>query len=153
MASNVWDSKVCLFKMVVRCQLRPRDSSSAFGWRADWCLVPGEGLCAPWEPMVGELGHPACHLATWSSWRACPCYLGPDKTWFTGEGNGKPLQYSCLENPKNTMKRQKDMTLEDEPSRWLGVQYTTGEKQLQKEWRGWDQAKISLSCGCVWWWK
>jgi len=153
MASNVWDSKVCLFKMVVRCQLRPRDSSSAFGQHADWCLVPGEGLCAPWEPMVGELGHPACHLAMWSSWRAWPCYLGPDKTWFTGEGNGKPLQYSCLENPMNTMKRQKDMTLEDEPSRWVGVQYTTGEKQLQKEWRGWDQAKISLSCGCVWWWK
>ncbi|KAF4022435.1 hypothetical protein G4228_013958 [Cervus hanglu yarkandensis] len=59
---------------------------------------------------------------------ACPCYLGPDKTCFTGEGNGKPLQYSCLENLINTMKRQKDMTLEYEPFRWEGVQYTTGEK-------------------------
>ena len=37
-----------------------------------------------------------------------------DKTWSTGEGNGKPLQYSCLENHKNSMKRQKDMTLKDE---------------------------------------
>ena len=37
-----------------------------------------------------------------------------DKTWSTGEGNGKPLQYSCLENPMNTMKRQKDMTQKDE---------------------------------------
>ena len=37
-----------------------------------------------------------------------------DKMWSTGEGNGKPLQYSCLENPINSMKRQKDMTLKDE---------------------------------------
>ena len=37
-----------------------------------------------------------------------------DKTWSTGEGNGKSLQYSCLENPMNSMKRQNDMTLKDE---------------------------------------
>ena len=53
-----------------------------------------------------------------------------DKTWSTGEGNGKPLQYSCLENPMNSMKRQKDMTWKDEPPRLIGVQYATGE-----EWR------------------
>ena len=53
-----------------------------------------------------------------------------DKMWSTGEGNGKPLQYSCLENPKNSMKRQKDMTLKDELSRSVGAQYATGE-----EWR------------------
>ena len=40
-----------------------------------------------------------------------------DKTWSTGEGNGKPLQHSCLENPVNSMKRQKDITLKDEPPR------------------------------------
>ena len=39
------------------------------------------------------------------------------KTWSAREGNGKPLQYSCLENPMNSMKRQKDMTLKDEPPR------------------------------------
>ena len=39
---------------------------------------------------------------------------GSDKMWSTGEGNSKPLQYSCLENPMNSMKRQKDMTLKDE---------------------------------------
>jgi len=39
-----------------------------------------------------------------------------DKTWSTGERNGKPLQYSWLENPMNSIKRQKDRTLEDEPS-------------------------------------
>ena len=53
-----------------------------------------------------------------------------DKTWSTGEGNGKPLQYSCLENPMNSMKRQKDRTLKDELPRSVGAQNATGE-----EWR------------------
>ena len=44
-----------------------------------------------------------------------------DKTWSTGEGNGKPLQYSCLENPMNSVKRQKDRTLKDEFPRSLKV--------------------------------
>ena len=45
-----------------------------------------------------------------------------DKKWSTGERNGKPLQYSCLENPMNNMKRQKDTTLKDDLSRLVGVQ-------------------------------
>ena len=48
--------------------------------------------------------------------------------WSTGEGNGKPLQYSCLENPMNTMKRQKDRTLKDELPRSVGAQYATEEQ-------------------------
>jgi len=52
-----------------------------------------------------------------------------DKTWSTGEGNGKPHQYSCLENYMNSMKRPKVMTLEDEPPKLVCVQYTTGEEQ------------------------
>ena len=51
-----------------------------------------------------------------------------DKTWLTGEGNGKPLQYSCLENPMNTMKRQKDRALKDELPRLVGAQYATGDQ-------------------------
>ena len=51
-----------------------------------------------------------------------------DKTWSIGKGNGKPLQYSFLENPMNSMKRQKDRTLKDELPRWVGAQYPTGEK-------------------------
>ena len=51
-----------------------------------------------------------------------------DKTRSTGEGNGKPLQYSCLENPMNSMKRQNDKTLKDELPRSVGVQYATGDK-------------------------
>ena len=53
-----------------------------------------------------------------------------DKTWSTGEGNDKPLQYSCLENPMNSIKRQKDRTLKDEFPRSVVAQYATGQ-----EWR------------------
>ena len=52
-----------------------------------------------------------------------------DKVWSTGEGNGKLLQYSCLENPMNSMKRQKDMTLKDELPRSVGIQYAAREEQ------------------------
>ena len=48
--------------------------------------------------------------------------------WFTGERNGTPLQYFCLENPANSVKRQKDRTLKDELSRLVGAQYTTGDQ-------------------------
>ena len=51
-----------------------------------------------------------------------------DKTWSTGEGSGKPLQYSCLDNPMNSVKRQKDKTLKDELPRWVGAQYATGDQ-------------------------
>ena len=51
-----------------------------------------------------------------------------DKKWSTGERNGKPLQYSCLENPMNSMKRQKDRTLKDELPRLVGAQYATGDQ-------------------------
>ena len=51
-----------------------------------------------------------------------------DKTWSTGEGNGKPLQYFCLENPMNSMKRQKDRTLKNELPRSVGVQYAIRDR-------------------------
>ena len=51
-----------------------------------------------------------------------------DRMWSTGEGNGKPLQYSCLENPMNNMKRQKDRTLRDEIPRLVSAQYDTGDQ-------------------------
>ena len=49
--------------------------------------------------------------------------------WSTEEGNGKPLQYFCLENSMKSMKRQKDMTLKDELPRSRGAQYAIGQKQ------------------------
>ena len=51
-----------------------------------------------------------------------------NKMWSTGEGNDKPLQYSCLENPMNSMKRQKDRTLKEELPRSVGAQYATGDQ-------------------------
>ena len=51
-----------------------------------------------------------------------------DRMWSTGEGNGKPLQYSCLENPMNNMKRQKDRTLKDKLPRLVGAQYAIGDQ-------------------------
>ena len=57
-----------------------------------------------------------------------------DKMWSTGEGNSKPLQYSCLENPMNSMRRQKDSTLKDEFPRLVGAQYATGD-----QWRNYSR--------------
>ena len=65
-----------------------------------------------------------------------------DKLWSTGEGNGKPLPYSCLENPMDSMKGQKDRTLKDELLGSVGAQYA-----LREEWRnnsrmkGWSQSE------------
>ena len=66
-----------------------------------------------------------------------------DRMWSTGEGNGKPLQYSYLENPMNSMKRQKDRTLKDELLRLVGAQYAmeiSGEMTPERM-KGWSQSK------------
>ena len=52
----------------------------------------------------------------------------PDRMWSTGEGNGKPLQYSCLENPMNRMKRQNDRILKEKLPRSVGAQHATGDQ-------------------------
>ena len=62
-----------------------------------------------------------------------------DKMRFIAEGNGKPLQYSCLENTMNSMKRQKDMTLKDELPRSGGAQYATGD-----QWRNNSRKKEAM---------
>ena len=51
-----------------------------------------------------------------------------DRMWSTGEGNGKQLQYSCLEKPMNTMKRQNDRILKEELPRSVSAQYATGDQ-------------------------
>ena len=67
------------------------------------------------------------------SWRATQngqvIVESSDKRWSTGEDNGKPLQYSSFGDPMRSMKRQKDMILEDEPPRSIDIQYATGEEQ------------------------
>ena len=51
-----------------------------------------------------------------------------DRMWSTGGGNGKQLQYSCLENPMNSMKRQKDRTLKDKLPRSVDAHYAAGDQ-------------------------
>ena len=66
-----------------------------------------------------------------------------DGTWSTGEGNGKPFQYSCLENAMNSMKRQNDRILKEELPRSVGAQYATGDqwKITPERVKGWSQSK------------
>ena len=64
------------------------------------------------------------HEATQDRWVMVERY---DTMWSTGEGNGKPLQYSCLENPMNSMKRQNDGILKEELPMSVGAQYATGD--------------------------
>ena len=70
-----------------------------------------------------------------------------DRMWSTAEGNGKPLQYSCLANPMNSMKRQKDMTLKDELPRSVDAQYATGD-QWRSNCRKNGEIKPKQSCRC-----
>ena len=77
-----------------------------------------------------------------------------DRMWSTGEGNGKPLPYSCLENPMNSMKRQNDSIVKEELPRSVGAQYATGD-QWRKNSRKNEgiepkgKKKKKLSCGCM----
>ena len=66
-----------------------------------------------------------------------------DRMWSTGEGNGKPLQYSCLENAMNSMKRQNDRILKEELPKLVGAQYATGDhgEITPERMKGWSQRK------------
>ena len=78
---------------------------------------------------------------------------GSDKMWSTGEGNGKSLQYSCLENPMNSMKTQKDRTLKGELPRSVGAQHATRDqwRNNSKKNQGMEpKQKTTPSCGYDW---
>ena len=74
-----------------------------------------------------------------------------DRMWSTGEGNGKPLQYSCLEIPMNSMKRQNDRILKEELPRSVGAQYATGDqwRNNSRKMKGWSQSKNNTQ---LWMW-
>ena len=69
-----------------------------------------------------------------------------DKVWSTGEGNAKPLQHPCLENPMDSMKGQKDMTLKDDLPRSAGAQHATGEEQPVCRAKGWGVRTPTTGC-------
>ena len=74
-----------------------------------------------------------------------------DRTWSTGEGNGKPLQYSCLENPMNSMRRQNDKILKEELPRSVGAQYATGDHYRNNSRKNEGmEPKTVPSCGWDW---
>ena len=80
-----------------------------------------------------------------------------EKMWYTGEGNGKPLHYSCLENPMESRKRQKVRTLKDELPRLVGAQYATEisgeitpERMKRRSQSKNKQTKNIPSCGYDW---
>ena len=66
--------------------------------------------------------------ALWGHPRRVGMVERSDRMWSTGEGNSKPLQYSCLENPMNSMKRQNDRILKEELPRSVGAQYAAGDQ-------------------------
>ena len=76
-----------------------------------------------------------------------------DRMWSTGEGNGKPLEYSCLENPMNNMKRQNDRILKEELPRSVCAQYATGDHWRNNSRKNEEmelKQKPHPSCGCDW---
>ena len=72
-----------------------------------------------------------------------------DRMWSTGKGNGKPLQYSCLENPMSSMKRQNDRILKEELPRSVGAQYATGDqwRNNSRKNEGMEQSKNNTQLG------
>ena len=86
---------------------------------------------------LSSSSRPSCACVAATPWTK-PCRVGPPKTdgsWWSsltecgpGEGNCKPLQYSCLENPMNSMRRQNDRTLKEELPRSVGAQCATGDQ-------------------------
>ena len=75
-----------------------------------------------------------------------------DRMWSTGESNGKTLQYPFLENPMNSMKRQKDIILKDELPRSVGTQYANGEEWRNNSRKNEDGTKVRImpTCRCDW---
>ena len=116
------------------------------------------------------------NLLTWTtalsnSMKLWVCCVGPskmdgsdmvessDKIWSTGEGNGKPLQYSCLENSMNIMKSWKDRTLKGELSRLVGAQYATGDQwrnnsgkneEMEPKWKQYPAVDVTGDGSKVW---
>ena len=76
-----------------------------------------------------------------------------DKMWSLGEANGKPFQYSCLENPMNSMKSQNDRILKGELPGSVGAQYATGDQwrnNSRKNEKIEPKQKKIPRCGCDW---
>ena len=111
----------------------PKNGQNTVHW-CSFCMTVR--LCSK-SFRLGFVVHDLKTSLTQWKLRAMPCRAtqdgqvmveSADKTWSTGEGNGKPLQYSCMENPMSSMKRQKDRTMKDELPRSVSPQYVMGDQ-------------------------
>ena len=98
--------------MLPKAHLTSHSKMSSSRWVR---VITPSWLSGSWRSFLYRFSVYSCHLFLTSSASVRP-------------GNGKPLQYSCLENPMNSMKRQKDTTLRDEFPRSVGTQYATGDQ-------------------------
>ena len=142
--------KICLFNLPVVLEWRPWHCTHPWTPRAQASMNPRHcssklpGLCGlrhrglthpTLSPQFeAQTSHYMTKTLIWSQnelqFSSAPqsCQTLWDRMWSTGEGNGKPLQYSCLEKTMNSMKRQKDRTLKDELPRSVGAQFATGDQ-------------------------
>ena len=96
--------------------------TNAFSWQNSISLCPAS-FCTPRPNLPITPGFLTSYFCI-----PVPCNEKNDRMWSTGEGNGKPLQYSYLENPMNSMTMKKDRTLKHELPRSVGAQYATGNQ-------------------------
>ena len=80
------------------------------------------------HPFLPSLSPKVCSLYLCLYSYPANRFISTTSVWSTGEGNGKPLKYSCLENPMNSMKRQNDRILKEKLPRSVGTQYATGDQ-------------------------
>ena len=112
-------------------------------------------ILKPYSQKTSESNHTRTTAVSNSMKPSHAC--GATQDWWVmlhwREGNGKPLQYSCLENPMNSMKRQNDRILNEELPRSVGAQYATGDqwrKNSRKNRRDGAKGKTTTSCGWDW---
>ena len=118
-----------------------------FGWS------PGVGVGQGSLACCNSWGCKGSDMTEWLNWTEDGSVIveSSEKTWSTGEGNGKPLHCSCLENPMNSMKRQKYRTLKDELPRCVGAQYSTRE-QWRNNSRKNDETELKQKQCQLWMW-
>ena len=108
--------------LLLCCWKRVFAETNAFSWQNSISLCPAS-FCTPRPNLPVSPGFLTSYFCI-----PVPYNEKNDRMWSIGEGDGKPLQYSCLENPMNNMTMKKDRTLKHELPRLVGAQYATGDQ-------------------------
>ena len=118
--------------IAVNQSILPLPTSTWIQWILEllsiWQIISFYIVFFTWEMRLWEIRSDFMHKSIFKkpNWKLVVNIC--TKMWSTGEGNGKPLQYSCLENPMKSMKRQNVRTLKEELPRSVGAQYATGDQ-------------------------